>query len=202
MIIKSTRVPAGQTRQVARYLSKVGDNEEVSWLKGNYADILTMGEVSKLAGKVFAVRHFSVSPNERMTMKDLALVVQEICLEFDVPRSSANRIVIVQHQKRRTSGENNNIHWHVAIPEIHAETLRTLSSSYFKIRNEKVSRICELRLGHPLFLGPFSQVTVAKLSEERPELFANRHMPCAEQLSGLKILLPISDIKAPKVAFR
>ncbi|WP_170339686.1 hypothetical protein [Ruegeria arenilitoris] len=170
MIIKSTRVPAGRARQIANYLSDQKDNEIVTWLKGRPHDILTMGEISSLAGKAFAVRHFSVSPNAKMTTGDLALVILEICREYGVPKTSASRIAVVQHQKRRASEAGNEIHWHLAVPETHAETLRTLESSFFKIRNEKVSRICEIRLGHPVVPGRFNRTVFLELQKTRPEL--------------------------------
>lgn len=191
MIIKSTRVPAGRSRQIARYLSEEGENEDVSWLKGDVADIVTMGEIAQLAGKAFSVRHFSVSPNERMTMKDLAVVVQEICREFEVPTSSASRMVIVQHKKVRGSGSHNGIHWHVILPEINAETCKTLSSAFYKIRNEKVSRVCELRLGQPLVHGRFSKRIARNLRLERPDLFVDLN----------KALANVSDGKSDKVTY-
>lgn len=171
MIIKSTRVPAGQVWRTAKYLSSQGDNEEVSWLKGDPADILTMGAISKLAGSPFAVRHFSISPNERMNAEDLELVLREICREYQVPKTSVTRMVVVQHKKFRASGNNNEFHWHLTLPELNAESLRTLSSSFSKIRNEKISRICELKLGHSIVSGRFNKQVREKLRIERSALF-------------------------------
>lgn len=186
MIIKSTRVPAGRARQAAKYLSEQGGNEAVSWLKGTPADILTMGEISKLAGKVFAVRHFSISPNERMNAEDLELVLREICCEYQVPTTSVTRMVVVQHKKLRSSGENNEFHWHLALPEVNAENLRTLSSSFFKIRNEKISRICELKLGHSIVSGRFNKQIRDQLKVERSALFLRWCHACSEKQGSTK----------------
>lgn len=187
MIIKSTRTPAGRARQVAKYFSERGDNEEVSWLKGCAADILTMGEISKLAGKAFAVRHFSISPNERMNAEDLELALKEIFCEYQVPKTSITRMVVVQHKKSRASGENNELHWHLALPEVNAETLRTLSSSFYKMRNEKVSRICELRLGHSIVSGCFNKQVRERLEIERSALFLRWNDPCWEKQDSTQV---------------
>ncbi|WP_210093721.1 hypothetical protein [Ruegeria sp. HKCCSP346] len=129
-----------------------------------------MGEISGLAGKAFAVRHFTVSPGAKMTTGDLALVICELCREFSIPKTSANRIAVVQHDKPRASGSGNEQHWHLAVPEVHAETLQTLNSSFFKIRNEKVSRVCEIRLEHPVVPGRFNCKVFRELQKARPEL--------------------------------
>jgi hypothetical protein len=129
-----------------------------------------MGEISGLGGKAFAVRHFTVSPGTKMTTGDLALVICELCREFSIPKTSASRIAVVQHDKPRASGSGNEQHWHLAVPEVHAETLQTLDSSFFKIRNEKVSRVCEIRLGHPVVPGRFNRKVFRELQKTRPEL--------------------------------
>jgi hypothetical protein len=170
MIIKSTRVPARQASKLVEYLSQRGSNETISWLRGRPADLSILAEISKLAGKKFAVRHFTVSPSQHMSRDDLSLVLDEICNEYDILQRSRNRIAIVQHTKYRASGADNEIHWHLAVPETDAETLTTLSSSFFKMRNEKISRLVELRLNHRIVLGRFNKGVFKAIQNERPEL--------------------------------
>lgn len=170
MIIKSTRIPTRHTSRIERYLKDPGPNEVSSWLRGCPSDLMIMGEISRLACRQFAVRHFIIAPGEPMNHLNFRRVFREICLEYKISTRAARRIAVVQHTRQRLSGEGNEIHWHLASPEFDTETHRTMSSKFFKIRNEKVARICELVLGHPIVLGRFNRQVYQALEKERPEL--------------------------------
>ena len=170
MIIKSTRIPASHAKRIAKYLAMPADNESAHWIRGCPDDLLTMGEISKLAGKPFAVRHFVVAPNERMCQKDFTFVFREICREYGVSMVGGNRASIVEHFDPRATGRGNEIHWHLAFPEHDVETERTISSSFYKMRNEKLARISELVLGHEIIPGRFNKQVYQTLKSERPEL--------------------------------
>ncbi|WP_170486576.1 MULTISPECIES: hypothetical protein [unclassified Ruegeria] len=170
MIIKSTRIPTAHTSRIATYLAKPAGNEISTWIRGCPEDLLLLGEISKIAGKQYSVRHFVISPNEQMSQQDFVSVFAEICFEYGVSNTSGNRASIVQHEKPRKSGIGNETHWHVAFPELDVETGRILSSRFTKLRNEKLARLCELTLGHRVVPGRFNKQVYRALEKERPAL--------------------------------
>ncbi len=169
MIIKSSRVRTERTAAIARYLTARGTNERITWQSGSPEDMQIMGEISKLAGKSFSVRHVVISPGEKTSNRDLVKILREICLEYNVPSAAANRLCVVKHQKART-GSDLNVHWHVALAETDTISLRTMESSFSRIRDEKLSRIAELVLGHSVTPGRFNKEIYQTLSRERKDL--------------------------------
>ncbi|WP_380059004.1 hypothetical protein ACFE33_15785 (plasmid) [Falsihalocynthiibacter sp. SS001] len=170
MIIKSTRIPTAHAFRIASYLTEPADNETATWHRGCRKDLLVMGEISRIAGKQYAIRHFVISPCGAMCQQDFTAVLAEICFEYGVSITSGNRSSIVEHLKPRATGSENEVHWHVAIPEFDVETGKILSSSFYKMRNEKISRICELKLGHRIVPGRFNKQVYLTLQKERRQL--------------------------------
>lgn len=170
MIIKSTRIPTKHTKRLAAYLAEPADNEASTWIRGCPGDLLLLGEISRIAGKQYAVRHFVIAPNAAMNQRDFVWVFAEVCQEYGVSITSGNRAAIVKHVKPRASGSGNEVHWHVAIPEYDVETSKVLSSRFYKMRNERISRICELKLGHTVVPGRFNRQVYAALRKERPTI--------------------------------
>ncbi len=170
MIIKTSRIPTGHTNKIAQYLAAKGENERVYWLCGHPDDIQVMGEISKLAGKAFSVRHVVLAPQVRLDHTQLAQVIKAYCQEYRVPNFSIRRLCLIKHMKPRASMECTNVHWHLAIPETDPLSLRVLNSSFTRIRDEKLSRITELMLGHPIVPGRFTKQVFQVLKKERPDL--------------------------------
>lgn len=170
MIIKTSRVPTGHTNKIAKYLAAKGENERVDWLCGHPDDIQIMGEISKLSGKAFSARHVVLAPQVRLDHTQLAQVIKAYCQEYRVPNSSVRRLCLIRHMKPRASTECTNVHWHLAIPETDPLSLRVLNSSFTRIRDEKLSRMSELMLGHPIVPGRFTKQVLEALKKEQPNL--------------------------------
>lgn len=158
MIIKQTRIPTGQGANLRAYLTSPGENETVENLSGDLMNIGFNDMISGAMGLTYSTRHVIISPSERLELDDLAKVIEQVCDEFDVPESSRQRLAVVLHEKARTDdNEGARFHYHVAIPEVDDQTGRVLSSSFFKMRNEKLSRLAELTLGHEVVPGRFNR---------------------------------------------
>ena len=170
MIIKSIRVPCERVGRIASYLASQGENERVEWLAGAPENIQLMGEISKLAGKVFAVRHIVIAPHFPIKRRDLTRVLREYCAEYNVPAHLVRQVCVVEHHKANGRYEGANVHWHIAVPETDPRSLRTLESAYTKMRDEKLSRISELLLKHPVVPGRFNKEIFDNLSETRRDL--------------------------------
>jgi hypothetical protein len=158
MIIKQTRIPTGQGANLRAYLTSPGENETVENLSGDLINIGFNDMISGAMGLTYSTRHVIISPSERLELADLAKVIEQVCDEFDVPESSRQRLVVVLHEKARSDdNEGARFHYHVAIPEVDDQTGRVLSSSFFKMRNEKLSRLAELTLSHDVIPGRFNR---------------------------------------------
>lgn len=169
MIVKTKRIPCTRAKRIAQYFDGQGSNERTEWLRGHSDALRLMCESSKLAGRVFGVRHVIVAPEVDMSRRDLGLVLDEYCREYNVPASSRRIISIVEHQKPRGSADSTSLHWHIALPEIDTD-LRSLDSAYTKIRDEKIARVCELHLGHPRVVGKFDRQVYYWLKKQRTKL--------------------------------
>lgn len=169
MIIKTKRIPCIRAERIAEYFDSQGSNERTQWLRGQSDALRLMCEASKLAGRVFGVRHVIVAPEVNMPHRDLGLVLDEYCLEYNVPASSRLIACFVEHQKPRNGACGTALHWHIALPEVDTN-LGTLDSRFTRIRDEKIARICELRLGHPPVVGKFDRQVYCWLKKQRTEL--------------------------------
>ncbi len=183
MIIKTSRVPTGHTNKIAKYVAAKGENERVDWLCGHPDDIQIMGEISKLSGKAFSVRHVVLAPQVRLDHTQLAQVIKAYCQEYRVPDSSVRRLCLIRHVKPRASTECTNVHWHLAIPETDPLSLRVLNSSFTRIRDEKLSRMSELMLGHPIVPGRFTKQVFEALKKEQPNLDLAPYWKALEEFS-------------------
>lgn len=158
MIIKQTRIPTGQGDNLRAYLVSPGENETVENLSGDLMNIGYNNMISGAMGLTYSTRHVIISPSARLGLEELSKVIEQVCDEFDVPESSRQRLAVVLHEKARTDeNEGARFHYHVAIPEVDDQTGRVLSSSFFKMRNEKLSRLAELTLGHDVIPGRFNR---------------------------------------------
>ena len=194
MIQKSIRVPTEKTGAIANYLASQGENEEVTWLKGTEADVRMMGVAARACGHGYSVRHIIISSSEPITKKDLAILLEETIREYSIPKESQQQMCVVEHKKARQEVTKTDLrsstsisrtgyeyHNHIAVSETDTETGRVLDSKHTKIRDEKLSRIAELRLGHPITLGRFNKEVYMTLAEERPELDLSRFQKALEE---------------------
>lgn len=171
MIIKQTRVITGDANKLGIYLSSAGENEKVQHIAGWIDSLRTSDAIAALWGRTYSIRHFIVSPSKKLTTKQLGDVIKEIGTEFDVPESSMERMTVVMHEKPRSDANDGaRYHYHVAIPEVDADTGRVLSSSFTKMRNEKLARLSELRLGHDVVPGKFNREVYEALRSYKIDL--------------------------------
>lgn len=167
MIIKQTRIPVGEGGNLRKYLTTAGENEAIEETAGDLINLDVSEVIATVYGRTYGTRHVIISPSERLSVEELGKVIGQFCDEFGVPESSRQRLAVVLHEKQRTDGnEGARFHYHVAIPEVDDETGRVLSSSFFKIRNEKLSRLAELTLGHDVIPGKFNKEVYTALQAD------------------------------------
>lgn len=170
MIIKSTRIPAGRSRIIARYLAAEADNESIRWRRGSPDDIETLGEMAKATGRTFGVRHIVIAPEIDLVGGQLKEALRTIQEEYGVSDIALSQSCIVEHIKLRAGQGRAVPHYHLALPELDLLTGRVMDSRFSRIRDEKISRLLELRFGHPPTPGRFNAQVFEALHREFPEL--------------------------------
>ena len=193
MIQKSIRVPTSKTSVVASYLGAPGESEEVKWLRGSKEDVMLMGQAAHMCGRAYGVRHIIISPGQEMSLAEVSMMIGELIREYNLPEASRDQICVTAHKKQRemTDGDlphphiqhglGREWHYHLAVPEADLATGRVLDSSHTHMRDEKLSRIAELRLGHEIVPGRFNKEVYNTLASERPELDLSRYQQALEE---------------------
>nr|WP_249197393.1 hypothetical protein [Gluconobacter wancherniae] len=117
---------------------------------------------ARAAGRTYSNRHFSVSPEEATTRDQAQGVFQSIAAEFGFDLADAT---VVEHQKSRQDGQGYERHWHVIAPELSPDG-STLDSKFMRARQEKLGRLSEIRLGHPITHGKHDKAVLAAMQRD------------------------------------
>lgn len=170
MIQNTIRFSVNDGPNLVAYVSAPGENESVDWIMGCEENLHVAIAKADMADARYSLRHQMISPERHLSKQELAQIVADYCDEFDVPQESRELICIVQHTKKRADdGDENDLHYHVVIPEIDDEGAE-LDSRFSKVRNEKLSRIAELQFQHPSVPGRHNKSVIEHLKRERPDL--------------------------------
>lgn len=171
MIIKQTRVVTGDASKLAKYLSSEGENENVEFLSGWLEGIGTNDAIAALWGRTYSCRHFIIAPSQKLLEAELAEVIGAILTEFEAPPRTIDIINVVLHEKKRSDNNDGaRFHYHVVVPEVEPYKGRVLSSSFTKMRNEKLARLLELKLGHDVVPGKFNREVYEALRSYKVDL--------------------------------
>jgi hypothetical protein len=161
MIVKGERVRAGRAAgPLIDHLLRGEDNDLVTLVQGTEEDIRSAFGDARALDRQFALRHFIVSPAVETSRDEALMVVGLLAREFGFNPTSA---IVVEHTKPRAVASAFQTHWHALVPEQDAVTGRTLSSSHSYLRNVKVARVAEGRLGHPLVACPHATAVIDAL---------------------------------------
>ena len=207
MIIQSARLLTKLVlARLVKHVFRGKANDAIRLLHGDADDLAMMQQDAGAAGKRYAIRHFKISPAERVTLDEMAAVMRDIAKEFGFALSCC---VLVEHTKPRVGGGYER-HWHLLVPEWDPVRRRVLDAHWMRPRQEKLARLAELRLGHASVVGRWNMAAaravkaagddagataIAKLAEvPRPcsAYSAGRHQAAARQgakLPELKALV-------------
>jgi hypothetical protein len=164
VIIKSVRVATKASQKRFRdHLLRGAENDAVALLRGTETDIGDLFADAKRGGARYAVRHWIVAPAQTMTRDQAQCVVDMLAREFSFAPS---RAVIIEHEKRRATGDAFGRHWHIAVGEVDAVTGRVLSSSHDHPRHEYVARRAEIAFGHAVVPGPHTRSVMERMRSE------------------------------------
>ena len=162
MIIKSVRVSSAASQiRFRNHLFRGAENDAVTLVRGNEADISDLFADARRHGSKFAVRHWIVAPSEMTTRQQACRVVDLLAKEFGFDAKAA---IIIEHTKQRAAPDAFNQHWHVSVGERNAATERVLSSSHDHLRHEFIARCAEIEFAHTILPGPHTRSVAAFLS--------------------------------------
>lgn len=165
MMINETRcaTSGGHVAATRGHVFTGKDNEEIHVLQGSAAELDDMVADAKIGGSMYAIRHFTISPEVEMTRDEMQWTLDQLGQTYNFDPADA---VIVEHQKPRAGGAGYDRHWHVLAPEYDIEVGRIMKSSKSHQIDERIARDTERRFGHPMVVGA-NQITVADWIEKR-----------------------------------
>ncbi|WP_342627827.1 hypothetical protein AAC691_17360 [Nguyenibacter vanlangensis] len=165
MIIGATRIKVASRNgphALIRHVFHGTDNESIKIIQGGKYAVRAAHEDARAAGRTYSNRHFSVSPEESTTREQAHGVFASIAGEFGFNLADAT---IVEHHKPREGDQGYERHWHMIVPEIRRDGT-TLDSRFMKPRQEKLGRLAEIRLGHPITQGKHDRAVLAAMEKE------------------------------------
>ena len=172
MIISATRIRVSSKKgpwALIKHVFHGADNESVTIIQGGKHAVVMAHEDAKAAGRTYSNRHFSVSPEMATTRDQARSIFQSIAAEFGFNLDDAT---VVEHQKSRQDGQGYERHWHVIVPELRPDG-STLDSKFMRARQEKLGRLAEIRLGHPVTHGKHDKAVLTAMQRDGlPEALA------------------------------
>lgn len=180
MIIKGgpIQTSAGH-KNTAIHIFQGPKNEAITPLQGNPSIMEDMVMDAQNAGLKYGFHHFKISPDKEITRDEAFTDFQAIAREYGFNLDDA---VIVEHRKPRTIKENSPIHWHMIAPHMNPRTGRALDCRNSYKRNEKLSRLSEIRTGQKIGKGRHNRAVFHALNAEgkKQEAQAIQHITTEE----------------------
>ena len=148
-------------------------NEEITVTNCNRYDIQEMFNDAFDAGTKNAVFHMQFSPSLNSSSENYHLFETFLMREYNLDPAD---FYAVEHKKQRQltdSGLGADTHRHYVLGVVDEATGKTRDFSFFKIRNEKLSRMFELAAGEPLTNGSHDDKTFEYIM--RDDEFLDQH---------------------------
>lgn len=156
MIVKETRIKTGSGHKaLAAHVLRGEKNEAILVLEGSEYWLKDWAKEAKREGLTYGLRHIAFNPAQAMTDTELSEFADRLCEELEADKAPRTLIL---HQK---DGKR---HGHLILPEWQHD--HVLSSRFSYMRLEKVARLEEIRLGHPLTAGRHDAAIATALYKE------------------------------------
>lgn len=186
MIIKSGGISAGDGPRITQYAVAEGDNERVEVIRDDNEQLLIADEFAQLKGRKNGLLHIIISPDQKMTDDELKQTVEAINAEFGFNPNDPHTLTMHKHTDADGISRK---HWHLVRPAADSETGKTYKLFRSKAKDEAVSRLMELELGHQLTYGPNNQFAEMRLREQGRDELAD------------KLASAFGDQDAPRAAY-
>lgn len=155
MIVQESRIKTRSGHQaVTRHVLSGPKNEAIRILSGSDYLLKDWMKEARRENIRYGLRHIAFNPSEHMSDGQLTHFANQICQELG---ADPERLTLVIHQK------DGGTHGHLLLPEWQDD--HVLSSRFTWQRLEKIARLEELRLGHPLVSGRHDRAIAKTLRE-------------------------------------
>ncbi|MCP1214395.1 relaxase/mobilization nuclease domain-containing protein [Acetobacter okinawensis] len=156
MIVKETRIKVSSGHKaLAAHVLWGEKNEALLLLEGSEYWLKDWVKEAKREGLTYGLRHIAFNPEQAMTDTELSEFADRLCGELGADKASR---ALILHQK------DDKRHGHLILPEWQHD--HVLSSRFSYMRLEKVARLEEIRLGHPLTAGRHDAAIATALHKE------------------------------------
>ncbi len=186
MIIKSGAISAGDGPRITDYVVAEADNERVEIVQNDNDQLLIADHFAELKSRKNGLLHIVIAPSQELAANELKATIEAIHKEFGF--NPADPETLAMHQSRRADGSVKQ-HWHLVRPAADSESGKTYRLFRSKAKDEAVSRLLELQLGHKLTSGSRNDFAELRLREQG-------HDELAERLAEA-----FSDQDTPKAAY-
>ncbi|MBE7729843.1 relaxase/mobilization nuclease domain-containing protein [Komagataeibacter sp. FXV3] len=179
MIIKGHGIgSSSDIKKFTDYLFTHEKNEQINILNGSPDAIRSMFRDAHGAGLKYGCQHFIMSSKEQMTQEQaLSIIKGQICKEYN---QDYDNLVIVNHTKQRNTHDSDKNHYHIILPHCDPVTGKAINLKNSKRRNEKISRLAEIELGHALVKGRHNTAVFRQLIKEGRQEQAQAIKPLME----------------------
>ncbi|MCP1270626.1 relaxase/mobilization nuclease domain-containing protein [Acetobacter cerevisiae] len=165
MIIKGGHIlTTSGHNDTASHIFEGPKNEQIIALQGTPTDMAGMVRDATEAGHKYGFHHFKIASKEAMTREQaLEIIKGSLCPEY---QQDMRNLVVVEHVKPRAGNQGHNTHYHIIMPHTDPVTGKALNVRNSYKRNEKISRLAELQLGHELVKGRHNKAVFFQLEKE------------------------------------
>ena len=108
--------------------------------------------------------HISINPSQPMTPEDWDAVWEVYEAEFGL--SHLPFIEVTHNKAARDGGKPREPHKHRVYERVDVDTGKAVHLNHTKVRNEKVARVVEFTLGHPLTVGKHNRTVIKQLEQD------------------------------------
>lgn len=171
MIIKTGGIKSGDGARICSYATRQADNERVHIIENNAEELLISDEFAELRGRKNGLLHIIISPSQKLTGDELKITVEAINAEFGF--NPKDPMTLAVHESKRADGSLQ-LHHHYVRTAADTGTGKTYKLYRSKGKDEAISRLIELELGHKLISGPHNSFAEMRLREMGHEDLAGR----------------------------
>ena len=180
MIIKPSRIKAGDHAQALAYILALGDeakhaNEQVDLLDGHPEALALHCATSHecFPTRSFTLRHWKINPEEAVSEQTLQAICYDLLEEF---KAGERLYVIALHTTTDKNGQTTT-HAHLMVAELN-EKGRVLSNKNNAAREHKLARKWEKELGHTILSSRYDETIIEHTNDEELASSLNTDAEC------------------------
>jgi hypothetical protein len=180
LIIKPSRIKAGDHAQALAYILALGDeakhaNEQVDLLNGHPEALALHCATSHecFPSKSYTLRHWKINPEEAVSEQTLQAICYDLLEEF---KAGERPYVIALHTTTDKIGQTTT-HAHLMVAELNDKG-RVLSNKNNAAREHKLARKWEKELGHTILSSRYDETIIEHTNDEELASSLNTDAEC------------------------